>query len=485
VLTLSSSRPNTLNQHAEGDVPQSQASESDVELLGSRPQVAPDVSGAGPGQHGQHVDAAFAASENIKRLQAEIVPNETLYSIGIQILDTVSELENSAASQSSAAFRRHLVTEGERFTLWAQSLGLGRQGHASLDYRVRDANVVKSYLHDLLQGLRAHLNELRSIAVGERQPLDREHGEEDSFSESSSHNTSGHQDSNTSEISSVRSEHPSSSSSFHEVEFRQQSITDAIDALYSLATKMRNPRNRPQRTTRELFKDIPQDVRAQHVQERENMEVMIISHIQRQTLSNVLKPSGGTEELSAPVSKPSELRGEPGPSPDIAAAAPVRADDLEHYASPANFLVRRIGMANARRKQQFVYWKEHAARIKGGATTQNVKQTTKPDVKDALPQEDREVPQSQMVSRVASSIPRQSLATSATRQDDAAFTRTFDLQSIISQRSRVSTAFIVKGTKLEWPPPPAHLADSRPKFFTCPYCHVICPGEYLTKDAWR
>ncbi|KAK3363963.1 hypothetical protein B0T25DRAFT_56344 [Lasiosphaeria hispida] len=479
-------RPNSPDQHAESDEPQSQASEGDVKLPCSRPQTAPEISGAGPEQHGGNDEAAFTACENPKMLQAvEVVPNATLYSIGVRIFNTLSDLENSETTKSSVPFRSHIVTESERFTLWAQSLGLGRQGHASLDYKVRDANVVRSYLQDLLEGLWTHLDELRSIAVGERQPLYREHGEEDSLSESSSQDASGHQDSNTSEASSAGSEHPSSSSSFHEVEFRQQSITDAIDALYSLATNMRNPRNRPQRTTRELIKHVPQELRAQYVQERENMEVMIISHIHRQSLSGVLKQSGGVDEPSAPAGEPSELRGEPGPSPDIAAGAPMSADELEQYASPSSFLVRRIGIANARRKQQFVYWKEHAAKIKGDPTTQNAKQTTKPNVKDPLPQEDREVPQPQMVSGVASSMPRQSLATSATRQDDAAFARTCDLQSVISHRSRVSTAFTVKGTKLEWPPSPAYPASARPKFFTCPYCHVICPEEYLTKDAWR
>jgi len=397
----------------------------------------------------------------------------------MRIFNAFRELENMGGANVEDAFRRHLVTESERFALWAQSLGLGRQGHASLDYRVRDASVVKDRLEDLLDGLATHLNELRSIVAGERQPLNREHGEEDNYSISSSQDAGGDSDSSTAQAaSSASSECPSSSGSFYEIDFRQQSITEAIDALYSLATKMRNPRNRPQRTIQELYKHIPPERRRQYIQEREDMEVMIISHIQSQSLSEVLKQSGGSGESP-------DSAGEPSASADTA-NAPIGADHIKPYALPSNFLVRRIGIANARRKQQFVYWKEHAARIRGSPATHNANQLTNPERKEALLEGVHEVLRSQIVSRVApSSAPHQSLATSATRQDNGAFTHAHDLQSVISRHSRVSTVFTAKGTKLEWPPPPAHLAGDRPKFFTCPYCQLICPGGYLAKDAWR
>ncbi|PKK44070.1 hypothetical protein CI102_10753 [Trichoderma harzianum] len=52
---------------------------------------------------------------------------------------------------------RHLVAEEQRFQLWAHSLGLYQQGHASLDYRVRDAEIVKSGFARILEELQTHV----------------------------------------------------------------------------------------------------------------------------------------------------------------------------------------------------------------------------------------------------------------------------------------------------------------------------------------
>ncbi len=49
--------------------------------------------------------------------------------------------------------RRRIAAEEERFRLWARTLGLFQTGHASLDYRVRDASFVKASLTDLLTEL--------------------------------------------------------------------------------------------------------------------------------------------------------------------------------------------------------------------------------------------------------------------------------------------------------------------------------------------
>lgn len=74
-----------------------------------------------------------------------------------------------------------------------------------------------------------------------------------------------------------------------------------------------------------------------------------------------------------------------------------------------------------------------------------------------------------------------SLATSATRLDET-FMKLDDLKSVISHQSRVSTVMNLRGEKLEWPSPPAQTASDG--FFTCPYCKIICPREYLAKEAW-
>jgi hypothetical protein len=363
-----------------------------------------------------------------------------LYSIGTEIFKAFREL----AGVEGPFSQRHLAAEAQRFRLWAHSLGLHQQGHASLDYRVRDAMIVKGRLAGILGDLKDHLESLLSIMCGERLPFEQEDNE------SSSSDTDN--EVKKSATSSVSDE------SFHEVDFRQRSVTETLDALYSLAAKIRNPRNRPQRTTRELFKHMPTQLLDEYIQERETAEIAIVAYVQHQNILEGLQCWG------------------------LESASLSQEALLEQYASPSNFLIRRTGIANTRRKQQFVYWKEHAERISRGPTTNvPVDQLGKEPVVDetmSLPS-----PQVDAAHKLrAPSMRERSLATSATRLDET-FVKLDDLKSVISHQSRVSTLINPQGEMLEWPPPPKQATDT--KFFACPYCHVICPWEYLAKDPWR
>ncbi|KXX73181.1 PR domain zinc finger protein 16 [Madurella mycetomatis] len=262
--------------------------------------------------------------------------------------------------------------------------------------------------------------------------------------------------------------------------FRKHLVTKSKRfALWAqnLAAKIRNSRNRPQRATWELYKHIPPQLRELYIREREEAEVMIVSYIQQQSLSKATQRFENDKDPSVPKYEPS--------GPKDGPAGPLTADIIEQYASPSNFLVKRIGIANARRRQQFVYWREHAARIRGGATAHNVKQPSNPKGKGPLLEQNPAVPQSRLEPRAASSAPRQSLATSTTKVDEKELVRTDGLQSVISRYNRVSTIVTSQGPKLEWPPPPAHMTARPAEFITCPYCHLIYPGQYLAKDAWR
>lgn len=55
----------------------------------------------------------------------------------------------------ATAFR----VEMQRFQLWAINLGLYRQDHSSLDYRLRDNEVVRSFSRELLTSLIEALGE--------------------------------------------------------------------------------------------------------------------------------------------------------------------------------------------------------------------------------------------------------------------------------------------------------------------------------------
>ncbi|KAL8364658.1 hypothetical protein RB595_003778 [Gaeumannomyces hyphopodioides] len=388
-----------------------------------------------------------------------------LHALGSGVFETFKAIRGLGLAKPEG---RRLAGEEQRFRLWAHSLGLHQKGHSSLDYRVRDAIVVRRSLADVLGDLKENLDSLYSILSGERSPAGgndtvnttrMENEEEDEEEEEEG---LGREEEKEDEDSVA----PSSESSFDEVDFRVQSVEELLDGLYSLATKIRNPKNRPQRGTADLYKHVPVQLRAQHIQEREAAETAIVAYVQRQQLLESLR-SG-----VLPKREDTTLSVE---------------ETLDLYASPENWIIRRTGMANARRKQQFLYWKEHAERISRGPTE---------DAPPPLPAMESSMPQTQppdgaaeagapgrMVDAVGGGVPQGSLATSATLLDGNAI-KPHDLRSVISYHSRLSTVIDLTGQKLEWPPPPA-LDTPIEKFFTCAYCKILCPRTYLSEGLWR
>jgi hypothetical protein len=378
-----------------------------------------------------------------------------LHALGINIFKLYSDVI-TANSPAAVSAQRHLATEEQRFRLWAHSLGLHQKGHSSLDYRVRDAATVRTRLAEILRHLESHLEEILAIWRGERRPFEEDDSvlgdeneddiDEDTSSRGSAPGSPGSAPSRA-----------SSESSPNEVEFRIRSVEEALDALYSLATKIRNPRNRPQRAVLELYKHVPAAIRAIYIQEREQAEASIVAYVQRQQLLEAFR------QVDA------ELTGQ------------SVEGLLQQYAPLAHWLIRRTGVANARRRQQLVYWKEHAERIMHSSIEEA------PPAPLFVPQETMQsaLTSQESISRIEARQdhgPEKSLATSATKLGDN-FVKLDDLRSVISHESKVSTALNLKGERLEWPSPP-HLTTSS-KFFTCPYCMTICPQRYLSQDAWR
>jgi hypothetical protein len=88
------------------------------------------------------------------------LPQQELQLLGRTVAGTFKRLVEAPWTDdrdTTIPSRRRIAAEEERFRLWARTLGLFQTGHASLDYRVRDASFVKASLTDLLTGLRDHL----------------------------------------------------------------------------------------------------------------------------------------------------------------------------------------------------------------------------------------------------------------------------------------------------------------------------------------
>ncbi|KAI0457324.1 hypothetical protein F5B21DRAFT_512631 [Xylaria acuta] len=382
-----------------------------------------------------------------------------LHDIGTRIFDALESL-GTIQEPTQVVGQRILVDEAQRFKLWAHSLGLHQLGHASLDYRVRDAGVVKDRLADFLADMLESLTCLLEIARGERLPYEQDISVEEALSEDLNSIDSHSEASHESVLSTSSSEE-----SFREVPFRLQNITESLDALYSLATRIRNPKNRPQRNNDQLYKHVPVGIRATHIKERERAEIAVVAYIQRELLLE------------------GHMAGEEG------FAQANREALLGQYASEAYWLVRRTGIANARRKQQFIYWKGHAIRLSQLPDGRPPLGPTRSELRDQSIAENRPIDLQQTTATVISSGQERSdpavdpsMATSATKlQPD--FVVLDDLKSVISYHSRVSTVMDLQGRKLEWPRPPAQSKSSR--HFTCPYCETLCPQRYLSRELWQ
>ena len=71
-------------------------------------------------------------------------------------------LENNISTGSGQPDAAALRSEMQRFQLWAINLGLFFQDHSSLDYRLRDNEVVRSFTSELLTNLIEALEESMS-----------------------------------------------------------------------------------------------------------------------------------------------------------------------------------------------------------------------------------------------------------------------------------------------------------------------------------
>ncbi|KAI1131066.1 hypothetical protein F5Y10DRAFT_234182 [Nemania abortiva] len=348
---------------------------------------------------------------------------------------------------SNAPTIRHLQFQQERFQLWAGSLGLFQQGHASLDYRVRDALLVKQTLSSMLKMLVENLEELISIILGERCPFEEQHYNNYKKEDEGGDEESDGSDSGSSNLTNSDTQ-SDSVGSFHEAECRLGLLTEAIDSLYSLAVKIRNPKNRPQRSLDQMYKHMPSNERAIHIREREHLETTVVAYVQRQQLLELLEDSPGDTWQNI----------------------------LSQYCLEDNWLIRRAGVANARRRLQFAYWKQHAQRLGDPAVELRKNLATKEKHKN------KNITLLAAGSRPMSSAPQQSIATSAT-QIPPGLLKPQDSISAISHHSRISIVFSPKGDKVTWPSPPYVTGESN--FFSCPHCLLLCPKSYLNSDSWR
>lgn len=74
-------------------------------------------------------------------------------------------LEQNVSNVAGQLEPHAVESEMQRFLLWATNLGLFHHDHSSLDYRLRDNEVVRSFTTTLLSNLTESLDESQLVRI--------------------------------------------------------------------------------------------------------------------------------------------------------------------------------------------------------------------------------------------------------------------------------------------------------------------------------
>lgn len=78
---------------------------------------------------------------------------KTLAAVGFDIIRLFNAFESATIKDYQGLEADNFVEQQQRFELWANNIGLHQRGHASLDYRLRDAPAIHQYCQTLLEDL--------------------------------------------------------------------------------------------------------------------------------------------------------------------------------------------------------------------------------------------------------------------------------------------------------------------------------------------
>lgn len=90
---------------------------------------------------------------------------KALSTLGLEIVHLFSTLSSATIRDNQGVEQDDLVGQQQRFGLWATNIGLNSRGHASLDYRFRDAPDFQQYCRTLLEDL------LKALEIGNHPTL--------------------------------------------------------------------------------------------------------------------------------------------------------------------------------------------------------------------------------------------------------------------------------------------------------------------------
>ncbi|KIY01465.1 uncharacterized protein Z520_03017 [Fonsecaea multimorphosa CBS 102226] len=344
----------------------------------------------------------------------------------------------------------------ERLQLWASNLGATHLGHSSLDYRLRQADLVRDAIAAFLNDLCGSLLECREFLLyGDLSGMD---GVDASAETGQIHNYP-YEDVAAAQAIMLEADYGSENRSLGEQDFSLilESIAETINCLYKVATRIRNP------ATRTLTKKVLDFA----ILDRETGVDLTEDYalLDREHLREVFR-----DYRSAHGQRPPKEQG-------------ISPQDLDlARGEPLEFLAQRLAQANTIRRKQFAYWSRHRMKLdKALEATARVVRVQQPQ-------------QQQQASRSISTIARSayvadsvvpSLPTTATTLDPAQIDLE-DAKSVATVSDYAESIRSISTTRreaAEIPEPPSKLKGQR--YFECPYCLTLCSGAYLGRKTWR
>ncbi|KAK3314332.1 hypothetical protein B0H66DRAFT_483830 [Apodospora peruviana] len=382
---------------------------------------------------------------------------DALADAGIRVaaeFEKVKAVDSRKFSENFHTLALKLSFEADRFLLWAVNLGLFVSGHASLDYRVRDAENIRSAAQRLISSLEDALTEVLDYFGNSSYPSQEVDSVEevlpaDKAGDGEDFDTQGGSD----------------------TDLLLEGVKDPIDRLFKLAVWIRNPLSRAASQKVLHYRLIDQESGVDLLDAFKKLDYDYVSSLFLEFQKSRARADNAEAE---------PLPLDEGVGVDLV-WEPIRTV-LSQYKQECSkgtesFLVHRMASANVRRRQQFAYWKNHRSKLVHHSTAAIDQLKTQRNQDVHAPIEMAETGTQLPFNAVSQSV------TTASRLDTLRVAKWNDQATVASVSEYTASAWQPGKEELGFPAPPTHLSDG--KFFECPYCSTLCSSRLLSDRAWR
>jgi hypothetical protein len=219
------------------------------------------------------------------------------------------------------------------------------------------------------------------------------------------------------------------------------SVVDAIDRLFRISIRIRNPKTRTGSSKAFQYRNVDPDTNVDLIDSFRQYD--------RGHIEELFTQSQGIAEGE----KKSQIKNA--------------------------FLVDRFSQANIKRRQQFAYWNDH--RLKHARRTERARQQMATNA-NTVP----ELIQREHTPMRIPAVSEHSKPTTATYLDARKVRIDEDVQSVSTVASAFTIAAMDDDQDVQFPAPPQQYASQKTlKEFECPYCFTICSTKDLRPLAWK